>query len=285
MRESNVRRPAVEGMFYPGTPAELSEMIAAWKLPIVANDAELQAVIVPHAGLVYSGRIAMKALLAAAGNDYQRIIVLAPTHRVGFRRIALSSAAEYQTMLGKTPLDTEMAEMLMGQQDVFGTYDLAHAQEHAVEVQQILLQSIWPDGGFKLLPCVVGSLDDRQVREAAAGLAPFLNAETLWVISSDFTHYGRSFGYLPFTEQIPEELKKLDMGAVALIARNDLNGFEQYLRLTGATICGATPIRILLAAAELSGLSRWKFLEYRTSGEMTGDFRHCVSYVSMALDR
>ena len=108
-----------------------------------------------------------------------------------------------------------------------------------------------------------------------------IDEDTLVVISSDFTHYGRSFGYVPFEQEVPENLRQLDHGAMEQIVAKDLSGFYAYLRHTGATICGQSPIAVLLAM--LPDDARVQPLTYRTSGELTGDWSHCVSYYSAAV--
>jgi AmmeMemoRadiSam system protein A len=116
----------------------------------------------------------------------------------------------------------------------------------------------------------------------AAVLLPYWNDSTIVVASSDFTHYGAGFGYAPFRKDIPENLAKLDGGAVDRIEAIDPEGFESYVSKTGATICGRKPIALLLAMAREKGYTAKK-LAYTTSGEMTGDYSTSVSYVSIAF--
>ena len=99
--------------------------------------------------------------------------------------------------------------------------------------------------------------------------------------SSDFTHYGPNYDYVPFDQNIPDGLKKLDMGAYDYIAKLDSAGFGQYCDKTGATICGRVPIAILLSM--LPSGTKPELLKYTTSGELTGDFTNSVSYFSVAF--
>ena len=112
----------------------------------------------------------------------------------------------------------------------------------------------------------------------AAALREYLTPSTLVVVSSDFTHYGRSYGYVPFTENIEQNLRKLDMGAADLIVGKDYDGYVKYMRNPAPTICGQFPIEVLLKLlpAEAEG----RLLKYDTSGRVTGDFTLSVSYVS-----
>ncbi|MPN54969.1 hypothetical protein SDC9_202648 [bioreactor metagenome] len=103
------------------------------------------------------------------------------------------------------------------------------------------------------------------------------------MVSSDFTHYGADFGYVPFRTDIPENLSKLDLAGAGHIAAGDLDGFGRFLASTGATICGAAGIKLAMAALEPGGGSEGKVVCYTNSGILTGDFSHCVGYCSMLL--
>ena len=136
-------------------------------------------------------------------------------------------------------------------------------------------------GDFKLVPIVAGQCSPQTVRKAAEILKSLVDKDTLVVASSDFTHYGPNYGYVPFDQNIPAELKKLDMGAYDYIAKFDSAGFIQYCDKTGATICGRVPIAILLSM--LPSSAKAELLKYTTSGELTGDFTNSVSYLSVAF--
>jgi len=112
-------------------------------------------------------------------------------------------------------------------------------------------------------------------------LGSLVDNETLVIASSDFVHYGRSHLYVPFTENIPEQIKELDMGAYEYIAALDAKGFLEYKYKTGATICGYIPIAVLLSM--LDEPVRAELTNYTTSGELTGDFTNSVSYLSIAF--
>ncbi len=140
-----------------------------------------------------------------------------------------------------------------------------------------------------IIPLICGHVD-KQIAECIGKiLLQFFGPSTLWVISSDFTHFGYSFGYVPFKTDVPENLRKLDLGAVEKISALDFDGFSKYVESTGATICGANPIRILLKTANLAAAKgaelKASLIEYTTSGESTGDWSHCVSYAGIAVYR
>jgi AmmeMemoRadiSam system protein B len=148
-----------------------------------------------------------------------------------------------------------------------------------------LLHELNPE--MQIIPVIAGFIDVVTAGHVAQALEQFWNKETLWVISSDFTHYGKAFSYEPFVKDVKNNLHELDMGAVNHILKFDLDGFNHYVNRTGATICGAGPIRILLAAARLAIANGEKLqaelVDYTTSGDLTGDFSHCVSYAGIAI--
>jgi AmmeMemoRadiSam system protein B len=131
-----------------------------------------------------------------------------------------------------------------------------------------------------VLPVLVGSLGSRVgADQLADGLRPLLDRETLVVVSSDFTHYGPRFGYVPFRDDVARRIETLDKGAADLILARDGAGFEDYLTRTGATICGRSPIRVLLDLMP-DGVEG-RLVAYDTSGRITGEWDHSVSYASL----
>lgn len=239
--------------------------------------------ILPHAGYVYSGRTAA-AGLKTTNKTYQRIVVIGATHRLGMEEIlSVPAATHYETPLGQVPLDLELIDKLL-EYSIFCHVPQAHeynrgGQEHSVQIELPLLQHKQKD--FKLAPIVAGQCSPETVAKAAAILKSLVDADTLVVASSDFVHYGPNYGYVPFREDVPEQIKKLDMGAYEHITRLDGRGFLEYRRKTGATICGFVPIAILLSMLDDSAQAH--LIQYATSGELTGDFTNSVSYLSVAF--
>jgi AmmeMemoRadiSam system protein B/AmmeMemoRadiSam system protein A len=236
------------------------------------------ALILPHAGLQWSGQTAAYGLKQAARVKIRRVIILGPSHHIFMENAAsLPDATHYATPLGETPLDVELIGELL-ETPYFQVVPAANDNEHSVQVILPVLQRSL--GEFRFVPIVLGRLDLASAKAIAGILRSHLTPDTLVIASSDFTHYGRSFGYLPFTTDIPENLKNLDMGAFQLIEGKDLQGFTAYVERTGATICGRAAIEVLLAM--LPATSDIHLLHYETSGARTHDFAHSVSYLSAA---
>ncbi len=289
--ENSVREPAVAGQFYESDPERLrlqiEQMLADGKSASPSCGRYVQAVIVPHAGYAYSGKTAAKTLKLAGNFEYKRAVVISPSHSFHFKGLALSSHDAYRTPLGCIPIDKKpLNEILSKKCRWINEMDEVHIPEHSLEVELPFLQVLFPE--LPIVPIVCGHVDHEIAGDVSEVLYPFMDSKTLWVISSDFTHFGRQFGYRPFTENIPAKLRDLDTGAVKKIIRLDYTGFSDYVEETGATICGANPIKVLLKTIEkTSACSGSAFtpelVEYTTSGELTGDYSHTVSYAGIVI--
>ncbi len=287
----NIRKAAVAGQFYDADPVQLEQYIDELKSAVTSSTANASnrkplALILPHAGYTYSGATAIKTLLTTTTYNYKRAVILAPSHRVAFKGIALGGYSEFATPLGTVKVDTESVNKLAKLNSPLLTINnQPHEHEHALEVELPLLQQLIPE--IKIIPGIVGFTDLPAANKLAELLLPLWEPDTLWIISSDFTHYGRAFQYLPFTTNIAENLRNLDLGAVELITQLDLEGFNSYLERTGATICGAAPIKILLAVMNLAQNNGEKItaelIDYTTSATQSGDYSHCVSYAGITF--
>lgn len=275
----SVLRSSLAGSWYPADPAALRGQIEGFfkKAEVEPRDNTI-AVILPHAGYRYSGQTAVEGL-KRIGRQYERIIVIGPSHRIYMEDVlSVPRVTHYETPLGQIPLDVEFIERLL-KYPVFQNVPRAHSEEHSVQIEIPLLQYKQKD--FKLVPIVAGQCSLAAVRKTGDILRSLVDNETLVVASSDFVHYGAPHRYVPFTENIPEQIKKLDMGAFAYIAKLDSVGFMQYKQKTGATICGFIPIAILVSM--MSDGAQAELVSYTTSGELTGDFSNSVSYLSVAF--
>ena len=281
--KERVLRSELAGTWYPEDAGELRGYIERWMREAAdggeRETAPARALILPHAGYQYSGRVAAAGVARVAGARVRRVILLGPTHRIPLpNRVGVPEGARYETVLGEIPLDTDFFERLR-RDPMFGVFEGALPGEHSVEIEFPMLQVAL--GSFTLAPLVVGQMNERTARAVARRLRPELDDETLLVVSTDFTHYGRSFGYRPFVRDVEENLRRLDLGAFEWIQRRDLAGFRRYLDETGATICGRDPLSVLIAL--LGEGQEVRLVRYETSGHVTGDWSHVVSYVSAAV--
>jgi hypothetical protein len=260
----------------PTLKSEISSCLAEAQAVAVPD---ICAMIVPHAGYRYSGRVAACGYKLLQGRSYDRVVVLGPSHRAYLPGIAsLPDAAAYETPLGKIEVDQAFIAKLL-KSSRFKQVPQANDGEHSVEIQLPLLQTVLP--GVRVVPIVIGQLDEAAVSDIAAALAPLVDGRTLVVASSDFTHYGPNYQYVPFSSDVPENISKLDMGAYAFIEKLDGAGFADYCGRTVATICGRDPIRVLLHLLPTG--AKATLVKYDTSGRIMGDYQNSVSYLCAAF--
>jgi len=261
---SQVRPAAVAGMFYPRDTRELEREVAEL-IDGVENLAPRfghpKALIVPHAGYIYSGPVAARAYdeLAAARGVVKRVVLLGPVHRVAVRGLALPGVEAFETPLGRVPVDAEAVRMLSSCRQVV-TSPAAHAMEHSLEVQLPFLQNML--GDFSLLPLAVGDAKPQEVIDVIERL--WGGAETLFVLSTDLSHYHRY-----------DEARAIDRSTLARIASFDTD-------INHEEACGATPLNGFLAAARAHGLSI-RLLGACNSGDTAGGRDRVVGYSAFAL--
>ena len=258
-----IRQPAVSGAFYPAQPEQLQEMINGF-----LNKAEItakvpKAMIVPHAGYIYSGEIAASAYtrLKAGADKIKRVVVVGPSHRVGFRGLAVSHAQFFNTPLGKIPLDMAAIEKLLTLP--FVQYiDEAHFMEHSLEVQLPFLQTVLND--FTLIPIVAGDASAEQVAQVLELF--YDDPETVVVISSDLSHYHDYATAQRLDKETSDKIEKL-----------------QYQQLEQESACGRVPVSGLLALAQKKSL-QVKNIDLRNSGDTAGDKKRVVGYGAYVID-
>jgi AmmeMemoRadiSam system protein B/AmmeMemoRadiSam system protein A len=277
-----IRPPAVAGRFYPEPSAELAAYIDG-ELADAQPDTTVKAVVAPHAGYRYSGHTAAQAFRRVAQAGWRRVVLAGPSHTDAFDAISIAPYAAYRTPLGDMPVDTEACDRLFAASDVFTQRRRAHQPEWALEVEIPFLQRLLPDAA--IVPLLYGPRLSWDATAAAAdALAPlWADPETLFVISSDFTHYGEAFRYRPFTAaEAPSRLEALDGKAIAGIIGNDRQRFIDAIDETGATVCGRLPIATLLALTA-GERRRMTVQHYTNTGALHGDFERTVSYAGITV--
>jgi hypothetical protein len=282
----NLRPPVLSGSWYPAQPDELAREVdrfLAGAVPAGRTAGRAVMAVCPHAGYAYSGPTAGRLFGQLAAEDFTTIILLAPNHRVPLDHIALSSATSFATPLGGVEIDTQ-AVATLAEQAPFRINDQAHAREHAVEILLPFIQRCWPAPGRpRLVPMLVPRLDTAAYRAAGKALDRLreqLAGPTLLLVSSDFTHYGEAFGYVPFQEDIPHRLEQLDSGAVLRLLKGDPEGLLAYGRDTGITMCGLPASAVALFAGLPQGYEA-SLVDYCRSGDQEGDYSHSVSYAAV----
>jgi len=258
---STVRPPAVAGMFYPADARQLAHDVQQYLAGARHYHLTPKALIVPHAGYIYSGPIAATAYatLEPIASRIRRVILLGPTHRVAVRGLALPGEDAFDTPLGRVKLDTDAARVVARFPQV-GISAEAHALEHSLEVQLPFLQSVLAD--FTLLPLAVGMASAGEVSEVLEAL--WGGCETLFVISSDLSHY------LPYATA-----QRVDKGTAQAILK-----LQQPIPHDQA--CGGTPVSGLILAAQQHHLVP-HLLDLRNSGDTAGSHDQVVGYGAFAF--
>ncbi len=279
----SVLGPNLAGTWYPADAQDLRETIRRLieeAGPADRNAPPVRALIEPHAGYMYSGPVAAAGFRLVDRRRFRRVILAGPSHHLYFKGVAVPRANGYRTPLGTVPLDRDRMDAWTGVSG-FRFTDQPFEPEHCLEIEIPFLQTML-EPGWKLVPLLVGNgLEPGTEEEVIGAIRTLADPETLLVASSDFTHYGADFRYLPFQEQVQDRLEELDLGAVREITDGDRDRFRRYVERTGATICGRHAIDLLLGILPTGG--RWELAAYDTSGRITGDWAHTVSYAALAF--
>jgi AmmeMemoRadiSam system protein B/AmmeMemoRadiSam system protein A len=260
---NSVRPAAVAGSFYPADSAQLAQVVRELLSAVhpAVTAAPPKALIVPHAGYIYSGAVAAQAYarLRPAAERIKRVVLLGPVHRVPVRGLALPGVLGFATPLGQVALDIAGMAAIADLPQVCVS-DAAHALEHSLEVQLPFLQAVL--GEFQLVPLAVGDASTAEVAQVLARL--WGGEETLIVISSDLSHF------LPYgqAQQIDGETVR------QILARRPQLNHQQA--------CGATPVNGLLAFAAEHGLQA-ELVDQCNSGDSAGDKSRVVGYASIAF--
>lgn len=258
-----IRQSAFAGSFYLSDPGQLKAQVDQYLHDVQPAQPSPKAIIVPHAGYIYSGAVAASAYarLNTAPGGISRVVLIGPSHRVAFSGLAVSSADYFATPLGNIAIDKESRRRVM--QLPFVQYlEKAHSQEHSLEVQLPFLQRQLDN--FLLLPLVAGDASAEQVSQVLDCV--WGGQETLIVISSDLSHYHNYATAVQLDKQTSHSIQAL-----------------AYEKLDFACACGKVPISGLLAYARQHGL-QVKNVDLRNSGDTAGDKSRVVGYGAFIID-
>ena len=263
----NVRKTAYAGSFYPADKSEIIQTIdiltsKAKNTRFTAPSGKtLKALIIPHAGYIYSGLTASHASHVLTENRFSKVILMGPDHRVGFAGCSISDSDIYETPLGPVRLHKDAAKLRL-QKEIFRSIPVSDKNEHSLEVVLPFLQTYLKK--FELVPIIVGSGDYSKI---AASIDPILNDKTLLVASSDLSHY------LPYKEAVWRDKETISM---------ILNLEKEKLINRDNSACGKIPV---LTIMNLAGKYGWKpvLIHYSNSGDTAGERSRVVGYASIAF--
>jgi AmmeMemoRadiSam system protein B len=272
----DVRPSILAGTWYPGNPDELSKAVQGYlsRVKMTSLDGTLKALIVPHAGYVYSGPVAAHAYRLLQKTPFRRVILVGPSHRVGFAGVSVNLQSGYETPLGIVPVDQKLAKKILNASPNIRWLRKVHSGEHSLEIQLPFLQTVLQN--FTIVPLIMGQQDPDTCSNLSKAIAQVLaDAEdTLLIASSDLSHF-----------HTYNQAKALDQIFIDHVRMFDPQGLSKDLLLGKCEACGGGPVITILLAARDLGVDKTSILNYANSGDVTGNHRSVVGYLSAAALR
>ena len=273
------RPAAVAGTWYPGTAGALARDVDGYLQTAPDwNGGPINAVIAPHAGLMFSGPVGAYAYRAAASQPFDVVVLAGPSHFVAFDGVSIFPEGAFATPLGEAPIDDELARALM-KSPLVRELPAAHHREHSLEMQLPFVRRLFPD--VKIVPLIMGY----QTRETILGLADALAAacrgrRALLVGSTDLSHYFDAARADALDSRVQECVRRFDPDGL-------LRLFEQYPEQERGryVACGGGPAIAVMKAARELGATEGRVLKYAHSGEVSGDYDGVVGYLAAAFGR
>jgi AmmeMemoRadiSam system protein B len=271
---SALRTPAVAGRFYPGRADELLRDVREYASPVETSAGRISAIgcVAPHAGYIYSGRV--------AGAVYSRLeipehcVILCPNHTGKGHPLSVMASTTWQTPLGEVAADTELGTRVLRCFPALVEDSAAHRGEHAIEVQLPFLQARQP--GLNIVPIAVGTSNFDVLRGLGEALAKGIaerEEKVLIVASSDMNHY---------ESDVVTRVK--DRKAIERVLAMDARGLWQVVMNEDISMCGFGPTIVMLTAAKLLGATSATLVKYATSGEASGDYESVVGYAGIIVE-
>lgn len=265
-----IRQPAVSGSFYPSVPETLSTQVDTL-LVSKSRPSKAKAIIVPHAGYIYSGAVAGEVF--ASTEVPSQVILLGPNHHGFGPAIAVSGADSWATPLGNVPIAEELRQQLLMSITGLKTDDSAHEHEHSLEVMLPFLKRRQTD--LSIVPIALGRLGLESCLALGSALASVLNAynqDVLLLASSDMNHFSSA-----------EITEKLDSLAISAMTAYDPVQLYHVVREKNISMCGFLPVITVMQAAREMGASSCRVVSYSHSGHVNGDNSSVVGYAGLTI--
>jgi len=280
-KEKAVRQPAVAGQFYPADKAELTKMISQFldQTEPPKTEGQVKALIVPHAGYVYSGQVAAYGFKAIQGQDIKRVILIGSSHHQYLDRAVIDSYDSWQTPLGQVDLDTDLRDALVKENPLFRIDAASHQPEHSLEVEVPFLQTVLKD--FKILPILVNQITQDDLEKISQTLAKHIDNKTLLVASSDMSHYP------PYEQANYADKKVIEAiltGQVANLQETISQLENENIPNLATCLCGQGAVEIVMKVAQEMKDREIKLLKYANSGDVEiGNKSQVVGYSAIAF--
>jgi AmmeMemoRadiSam system protein B/AmmeMemoRadiSam system protein A len=273
--KEEIRRPAVAGSFYPADPPTLLRQVREFLNRASQEEipGEIVALISPHAGYLYSGQVAAQAYKLIQGRTFEAVVVVAPSHRVYFQGASVYDRGGFETPLGTVPVNKELCRKIMAESEILRFLPQGHSQEHSLEVQLPLLQEAL--GDFSLVPIVIGDQSFATCQKVGQAIGRGVKGkDVLLVASTDLSHFH------PY-----ERAVKIDQIFLEDIRAFDPRKLSQDLEAGKGEACGGGPVVAVMIASQELGANESRVLDYRNSGDVTGDRSGVVGYAAAVLYR
>ena len=272
---ASVRRTSVAGTWYPDDPTRLVSHLDGYldRARIDDPGGRLRAIVVPHAGLMYSGPVAAYAYNVARRDQHSALVLVGPSHFIPFQGVSIWPDGEWETPLGPVKVDRDLASAMAAASSRIVSLPAAHGREHCLEMQMPFIAHLWPD--VPIVPMVMG----HQTRDTAfalgAAIAQAVEAyapDALLVASSDLSHY-----------EDANTAAALDRRVIEHVERLDADGLMRALDAEPRHACGGGPMVAVLDAARRLGARHARLLQYADSGDVSGDKSSVVGYMAAAI--
>jgi AmmeMemoRadiSam system protein B len=270
---ANVRPAVVAGMFYPSSPQELRSEVEKLLQQVkpYAIRGTVKALIVPHAGYIYSGLTAAHGFALLKSQPVETVVLVGPSHREYFPGMSVFSGSGFRTPLGTVEVDADLRDELLREAAHLKSSTEGHRTEHSLEVQLPFLQSVLQE--FRILPIVMGDQHREFCLELGTALGKVLQKKNaILVASSDLSHYYNA-----------AMARQLDAVAIKSIHKLDADCFLHDMEKEKTEACGGGPVAAVMHAARLLGADQCTVLHSCNSGDVSGDNDRVVGYVSAAL--
>jgi AmmeMemoRadiSam system protein B/AmmeMemoRadiSam system protein A len=269
-----IKQPNVSGQFYDANPKRLSADIDKFlsNASIEPSDKDIDILISPHAGYVYSGGVAAYGFKAASQKKYKTILILAPSHHVGFEGVSVWEEGGFQTPLGIAEVDAKFAKELIAANENFYFQPRAFESEHSLEVEIPFIQKTFQD--FKIVPIVFGQPSFELLENFAAALRNLIGTrnDVLIVVSTDLSHYHDD-----------ATARKMDERTIQAVKSLNIEQLWSECRARTMEMCGFVPVTAALLYARQKGLTDVDVLHYANSGDVSGDKDRVVGYTSIVV--
>ena len=273
------RVPFVNGQFYPNSPSDLKVIInefspqGSFSLQDYSKKISAKGIVLPHAGLVYSGRVAVNTISKVLPK--KRILILGPNHTGRGSKFSLWPAGSWKILDKEIKIDEELATVILSKGENIAGDTLAHVSEHSIEVELPILDYFFGNFEFVPIACQKGTIIDyqetaEQISEAIKSLRSW--KDILLVASTDLTHYE------------PDQVaRKKDRRAIEAIINLDEEELVKRVRKEDITLCGEAPLAIFISCLKRLGAKKSQVALYQTSGDVTGDNSAVVGYVGIIV--